>query len=384
MPSEKVRGGLYWGKGTGTWHYEFRFLGEKHNGDTGISTQRGAAVAWLRKFKEDLSNARVGLARPRIPTVRELAEAWIEAHHGILSDSMVANVGLRLRLHWESIADLPAEQVHDGFVMDLRTAYLRAEAPTGSNGMKLRRSEGGANKIVHTLRQVYGWGVATRRISLIPFGVRPLKVKETVKSVIWPEEIRVFAKASKRYKNTDARIAMLACMCLGLRESEALGMRWEWFDWTGDRYQVGKAKDGQVRAVPLHHVFRRVVRQRWIAQGRPQEGLVLPNVDGVAHVGGYLRKPVAMVAKVLGKAGLSPHALRRTFATGVWEHGATGAQLMAWLGHEDIATSMGYVVQRAQQGEAVQRRFAASAGWPVPVESPAVSADTKKPSNDAA
>ncbi|MBS1941782.1 MAG: site-specific integrase [Bacteroidetes bacterium] len=61
----------------------------------------------------------------------------------------------------------------------------------------------------------------------------------------------------------------------------------------------------------------------------------------------------------------SPHRLRATFATGVWESGASIAQITSWMGHEDPQTTMGYIMKRTQGGEAVQKRFAQTLGWVV-------------------
>lgn len=47
------------------------------------------------------------------------------------------------------------------------------------------------------------------------------------------------------------RVLLRVMTGLGLREGEALGMRWEWFDMDNRTYSVGKAKGRESRMLPI-------------------------------------------------------------------------------------------------------------------------------------
>jgi integrase len=364
MPSPKVRRGIYWSERTKTWRYEFKLDGQKYNGNTGHSNEKFARD-WVVLKKAALKNAEVGiLPDPEPPppalTLARLVELYREKRSGgdpgsgAITDHTLAVVELRMRLHWQDLADRPIDQITAADVEDLRQKYLTGEG---------RRSKGGANKVVATLRTVLGWAMQRGLVAAVPFKIPNLKQQKAVQAVVWPEQLRPFLRASRACRNADARLALMACLTMGLREGEALGLRWQWFDWTAQIYRVGEAKDRDVRAIPMHPLFRRVMRTRWLAQGKPHHGLVLPAEEEVPHHPGYLRKPVENTAHRLGIVGLHPHRLRASFATGAWEAGASIAQIQAWLGHEDPSTSMLYIVQRDLDGRQVQARAAEAAGW---------------------
>ena len=375
MPSTSVRRGLYWSEHTRTWHYEFRMQvlpgtkSRKFNGDTG-HVREADARTWLAAFRGQLKDEAVGLrqAAPAVLTLRELVALFREKRgpaekdgEGTLTPHTLRVVELRARLHWGALLDLPLTRITTAEVEDMRQRYLSGDG---------RRSKGGANKVVATLHTVLAWGVGRGLLAEVPFKVGKIKAQRQVKAVVWPEQQRAFLRASRACRNVDARVALATCLLMGLREAEALGLRWEWCDWLAGVYRVGKAKDFDVREVPMHPFWRRLLRLRWILAGRPAQGWILTAKDEAPHREGYLRKPTATTAAKLKLIGLHPHRLRASFATACWEVGASIAQIQAWLGHEDPSTSMLYIAKRALKGAEVQARCAAKAGWPIPLKSP--------------
>ncbi|HJV21588.1 MAG TPA: site-specific integrase, partial [Holophagaceae bacterium] len=359
MPSAIVENGLFWSTRVNTWFYRIKVDGKVYTGDTGTAN-KPLALRRRDEIRQRIRERKAGFSSAEAPTVQQLVTAFLKERKGELDPKTLGIIELRYRLHWQSIALMPANQVHNGVVAELRRIYLE-----GKDDTKFNRTNGGANKIVASLSQVFGWAIETNRLDEMPFRLKKLKVEKRTAGVVWPEHIRDWVRASRACHNVHARLAMLGAMTQGFRESEALGMDWKYFDWAGRRYRVpaNLAKDGESRAIPFHPIFERVMRFCWLRAGKPKAGLVLPAKDGEPHREGYLRKPVDTTARRMGIANMYPHRLRATFATGVWESGATLAQIMAWLGHEDPETSMLYIVQREQKGEAVQERFAQTAGW---------------------
>lgn len=359
MPSAKVEDGLFWSTRTKTWHYHFKIGKKTHTNDCCTANKPLARVR-RDQARQHIREKKAGIANAVAPTVQELVKDFLRERAHELDQKSLDTVDATLRLHWQPIALMPADQVHNGVVAELRSLYL-----AGKDKTRFNRTNGGANKMVSTLSQVFGWAVETRRLQAMPFKIRKLKVEKKGAGIIWPEQIRDWVWASRKCRSTHARLAMLGAMTMGFREGEALGMDWQLFDWVGRRFRVPAdiAKDGEARWIPFHPVFERVMRFCWRKEGEPRIGLVLPAEDGLAHREGYLRKPVTSTAKRMGIAGLWPHRLRATFATSAWEAGATLAQITAWMGHESPETTMLYIVQRAQPDVEVQARAAARSGW---------------------
>lgn len=365
-----------------------RIDGRPHKGDTG-NAREAEARTWLTAYRKQVHDAKVGLmpppeAAPAI-TLADLVALYVEKRgplekgEGAVTPHTLQALQLTLRLHWQPIAAKPIDQITTAEVEDMRQAYLAGDG---------RRTKGGANKIVSRLITVLRWAMGRGLLSEMPFQIARMRYQKPIKAIVWPEQQRAFLQASRKCRHADARLGLLAGLTMGLREAEILGMRWEWFSWTAQIYQVGLAKDMEPRAIPMHPVFYRVMRTRWISRGKPTKGLVLHTADDAPRHPGYLRKPTDTTARAMGIVGLHPHSLRASFATAQWEAGATIAQLQGWLGHEDAATTMLYIVKRDLPGREIQRRVASRAGWPepkpVPVQSPKTKPKSLKRSKHAA
>ena len=385
LKKRKLNRGLWWSDDSKTWHYEIKVNNQPYKGDTGHAIF-GEAQDWKAAKKRTIKDAEVGILPPAPPpapaiTLAELVALYRLKRGGTdkketaVTSHTLAAIELSLRLHWKGLAATPIDQITTAEVEDMRQRYLEGRG---------RRSKGGANKMVARLITVLAWAVRRGLIKELPFKLDKLKFQKQVKAIVWPEQQRPFLRASRACRNADARLAMLGCLTMGFREAEATGMRWEWFDWTAQIYRVGKAKDMEPRAIPMHPVFRRVMRTRWLYQGKPHQGLALKTKKGEPHFAGYLKKPVANTARRMKIVGLHPHWLRASAATAWWESGASIAKIMLWLGHEDAATTMLYIVKRDLDGRQIQVRAAQAGGWPVPVESPEKKPESPKRRKKAA
>lgn len=360
MPSAPLKNGLYWSDQTQTWHYLITLFGKKKGGDTGCPTWP-AAVGWLDGEKTRLRQLRAGGHTEPTLSLAELVALYVKKRGGsdnketAVTSHTLKVIQLRMRLHWQELAELPIDRITTAEVEDMRRRYLEGKG---------RRSKGGANKVVASLTTVLAWAVRRGKLAEMPFKLDKLKYQKQVKVIVWPEQARAFLRHARACRNADARLAMLGCLTMGFRPAESVGMRWEWFSWRGGAYRVGKAKDMEPRSIPLHPVFRRVLRARWFAQGKPAQGLVMKAKDGEAHRSDYLRKPVETTARHMKIMGLHPHWLRASAATAWWESGASIAQIMLWLGHEDASTTMLYIVKRDLEGQEIQTRCAKASGWP--------------------
>ncbi len=101
--------------------------------------------------------------------------------------------------------------------------------------------------------------------------------------------------------------SLFACLFnLGLRPSEAAGMRWEDVDWIrGQVYISGATKTAGSRStIRLHQLARRHLAQWWVTRGRPTEGLIHP-------------APGGRVYETTGSTGFSKSLKRAARAAGI-------------------------------------------------------------------
>lgn len=178
-----------------------------------------------------------------------------------------------------------------------------------------------------------------------------------------PAELRAFVAASraqygKRFGNGRAHrqaqaghVADLLQLDAGLRLGEAAGLRWRDVVW-GERDDATRAliiretiargrhegppKSGRERAVALSRRLRSLLREFYIARGRPDLGeRVLPGF----HQHNYQTRhfePVCTAAKLPRH---TPKDLRDTFASQLLTAGVQLGYISVQLGHADVATT---------------------------------------------
>ena len=367
MPSTKVRRGLYWSERTQTWHYEFRFLGQKHNGTTGCTRERDARD-YLMELKQALARGEAGLA-VRVPghTLRAAFHAWDERQTGVVVDAHRAAMRVAILQHCSEELDLQIEQLDTPTVEALRTRYMAAAG----------HSEGGANATLKLLSSLLGWCVRQGWLQARPFKLAPLKPQQEAKPVLWPEQVQAFLAEVDRggrtwaWKKPDPRpmphaaTAVRMMVGLGMREDEALHARWEWIDWRRRVMVLTKTKNREAREVPIPDWLMEHLAA--LHPVTPTLGLVIPDHDEKGQPRPHTRlltyKPVRRAGLALKIPDLSPHALRRTFATAHFEAGTPLSQIQQMLGHEDPETTMRYVLQRPKAQAAAQARVAKAMGF---------------------
>jgi len=93
---------------------------------------------------------------------------------------------------------------------------------------------------------------------------------------------------------------------LGLRESEALGMRWAWFDVDNKSYTVGKSKNRESRVLPVPNWLWDALH----ALPKTLSEWLFPAEDGKPHRAQFCKKPLQRVCAKLGLGNLCPSGWR--------------------------------------------------------------------------
>lgn len=205
------------------------------------------------------------------------------------------------------------------------------------------------------LKSLFGFAHDAGAISFNP--TVPLKLAKPI--AVATERILTEAQVAKLLQGeTDARLhALLRTLyVLGLRESEACGLRWR--DMTPSRARGGAAKHGgEVRVLGKGGKLRtlHVPADLWAAL-EALTPVVTPDAPVLrARDGGELDRHAVIRAvqraarRARLPAGVSPHWLRHSHATHALDRGAALHVVKESLGHASIATTQVYL--HAKPGE---------------------------------
>jgi site-specific recombinase XerD len=140
------------------------------------------------------------------------------------------------------------------------------------------------------------------------------------------------------------RTLLLTAYATGLRVSELVSLRVADIDGARQLIRVDHGKGGRDRFVPLFPVLHQALRD-YYRSFRPKEWL-FPGVDSNRH----LDRDTARLAchRARARAGLTkvvtPHTLRRCFATHLHENGVDLLTIKVLLGHRSLQTVQLYAL----------------------------------------
>jgi integrase len=191
-----------------------------------------------------------------------------------------------------------------------------------------RHTNVGANKLIRHLSFVFSWGVKTDRLPRMPFKrLKDLVEQEPVKTFLRLEQVKPFLAELDRLNNLHVMVAVRAMLYLGLREDEAMHMRWTGFDGPRKVYTATDTKTGENIPLPVPKDLRRLLET---LRGVVDEGCpwCLPSCyDHRAkawrvHFAQFTAKAIRRAGKKLGITGLRPHRMRGSMATLMARSGA--------------------------------------------------------------
>lgn len=337
----------------------------------------------LREAREFVAETRAAVTRggftaPSKVTVRQLADAWLAERAAESAAGGIREVsvnGYRSALHAPllHIGDRPAQSITAG---DVR-ALLRVLA---TDGGKWRRGLSHRSIVyaLGTLRQVFAYGVESGVVSRNPaVGVKPPKARTGDRRtiVVWtPAQLAAFREhvdglpSEVLAADPWLRVGMRLTLC-GLRRSEALGLRWSNVDLSSGviRVEEGRVKTGRGRStahgdaksddshrsVPvevIHPGTKAALRELWVAQGQPDDGLVIVDAVGSpVDPDSFSRRFRALtVAAGLPDLG-SIHNVRHTVATALHDTGVEPRKAASLLGHK-VTTHLAFYVPTTDAG----------------------------------
>lgn len=311
------------------WHYNLKINGQRAHGST-RATDLATARKILEEKRRELLEGQHRIVS-KIPTVKGLFESWWSSYRSAYSRGYLASVECVFR-RWIApcLGARLVDQISAADVLRLRDAQLLG-------GCSPRY----ANNALQLLKALLNYGIKLHYLKALPFDVSPLRIQRKPRVTISGSRLsEFFIAVDAQTDNPHIRVLLRVMVGLGLRESEALGMRWEWVDAEARIYTPGKAKGKEARQLPIPAWLWKALS----AIPKTANPWIFAAKDGLPHRSQFCKKVLQRACNQMGIIGLTQHRLRATFATLHYsEAGTTLPEVQSMLGHKNIVTTMLYL-----------------------------------------
>jgi integrase len=355
------------GKKGVTYALRFRAYGQRRYVTLEVATRAKAQ----EELENVLADVRRGIWRPPAdpiearpeeahePTLHRYASEWVERRRHEVDERTVEHWRWALAHVLEFFAEYRPSQITGRLVDQYKLAKLRErEQFYEAHARKQRLDQrglgpGSINKTLKILSQVLDDAIEDGYLMENPARGKRRRLKASKPRRTWLEldEVRSLIDGAG-----ETHRALIATMILsGLRVSELTGLRWRDVDLASGRLQVADSKtDAGRRTVDLSPDLRDelLAHKAKIDGDVDPAGFVFATRNGTArlrsNVSWQILGPATAAANdARVKAGLPPiksdvtnHSLRRTFASLLYEAGASPAYVMAQMGHESSALAL--------------------------------------------
>jgi len=323
--------------------------------------------AKLAAVQAELNKGR--LPARRAPTVAEFLRSWLETSvKPRVRPLTYAGYKVNVEKHLvPTLGKVPLDQLTPGHVQQMINSRLAA----GFSG----KSVAYMHQVLRTaLGLAVRWDMVSRNVARLVD--RPRIEHKPIKPLS-PYEARQFLRAIRGHR---LEALFSVALALGLRQGEALGLRWEDVDFGADTLRVSHQLQrigGKLVLVPpkteksrrtlvmpttiierlREHEKRQLAEKLWAGSKWQETGLVFANRYGGPT---QARRVIEQFHIALDQAGLRHirfHDLRHSCATLLLVQGVSPRVVMEVLGHSEIALTMNaysHVVPELQR-EAAQR-----------------------------
>lgn len=302
------------------------------------------------------------LASPRFA---EKAESTQTVDRGRINRHLRPTLGTRF-----------ADQVTRDDVLRAQRAITNGATKTDEKTGKARGraivtgGKGTADKAVLALRAAYAWAIDNGHLEANP--ATGVKIDQAGERTVILEDAAAYKRlfqaidtleAAEKIRPTVADALRLLALT-GARRAEIAGLRWRWVDLkTGrivipkDKHKTGR-RTGKDRIIALPSVAREIIARQ--APGAPEAYVFQP----IKGNGGFisLQKPWATVwSEAKLPDGLTMHGLRHSVGSHMAMDGASLAEIMQVLGHQQTKTAMRYIHFADQARNSLAERAASVA-----------------------
>lgn len=327
------------------WHFRFQVAGTRLQRSTGL-TNKSAAEA-MAKREYDAAIIRANGGQP-VPTLDQLAAAWIVVHRPVASAAHIRSVETFRRLHMYTLGDKPIGEITTQDVELARIEHLETHKPAS------------ANHWLRILKLLTLWAVKRGTLAASPWRVQMLKVQKRPRAFLPVDVAKTWFDAvdEAAQRSHGVATAIRLMFGLGLREGECVSARWEWIDWERAMYTPGITKGREAEPVPMPAWLVEHLRPR-----RQMEGLIVTKPNGQTFAPGFARQAMRRANKACSIKGITPHRLRGTFATLLSEAGVPIQTIQRVMRHKNHLTTMGYLEKNLDTAARAQNAIAEKAGF---------------------
>lgn len=301
-----------------------------------------------------------------VPTLEELRQDWLEAHASEVSIGHWNNVN-----SWDSqgLDKIKIDRLTTEVVELARGKFRAGKGRAGEN-----RSDATVAGWMRVINLLMNFAIRRKAIQALPYDIEIPKQQKKPKKILPVAMVATWIDAVEAHaRNPQVGTAARLMAGLGLRESEALGARWEWMDWDAHTYTPGrlvrrrfttKSRDAVPVDVP-DWLYAHLLELRG---GQMRLGLILPWKtldDGteIPHPTKFTRASMRAANKDLMTPGITAHRLRGTWITHLLRRGTPLKEVKEMARHAEESTTNGYYEESSEVRKKAQQDLAKEMGF---------------------
>jgi integrase len=289
------------------------------------------------------------------PTFHVFASEWFEAKRHEVAPRSVEDYQWGLQLHLlPFFKDHHLSQITIAEVDRYKNGKVRErERATNGRGLSNRT----INETLNLLAQILEIAVEYEHIQFNPARGRRRRLKAPPPKRTWlePEQVKPLLDATyrglrggKRMPDPRMRTLFATAICTGLRIGELLALRWQDVDLANGHLTVvaSKTEAGTGREIDLWpELHQELTRYKALRKPKPTDYVFATSsgrADTSSNVAKRLKRTVERANGALAgqqtaviPTELSPHSLRRTFASLLYLRGENPVYVMHQMGHTD-------------------------------------------------
>jgi integrase len=311
-----------------SWYYDFVWKGIRYGPKSLGPVSREVAERQIAEIRLAVIEGRYH--ETPVPTVHACCLEfirWYAPGHARTSTKRYTGILERLSQQW---GDLPIDRLTTVMIEGHKRDRLKVCMPRTVN-MELR-------VLRHLCRTMVAWGYLRESPMAEVKGVLTSEHRRRVLTTV--EESRLLAACGDHL-----RPVVIFGIETGLRYDELIALRWRHYDRLNRTILVEKAKSRRSRTVPLTRRAMSALDAR-------------PYTEEDGSIFGYRKFDDVFKAAVTraGLRGVTPHAMRHTYATRCLEAGIDLVVLQRWLGHSSLVQTQIYThVSTAHEAESLAR-----------------------------
>ena len=306
------------------YHYHFCVDGRRYRGSTKQKSLAAARRVEAKLIAEAEQDGTI-VVRSKTPTLAEFSKEFLEL---VESSKLSPDSKKYYQRGWQMLAETKVSSMR-----------LNAIGRDEADVLSFSGGPSNHNNAIRTLRRMLGKAVEKKLIKAAP-KLRLLPERERQRVIDAATEAKLLPFC--RQPLADVLVIMRDT---GMRNrKEVFTMRWEYVDWTGNRYYVYESKTPKGRRwIPLSPRVLRILEKRYAEQDKKarKKGWVFPS-KRAAH----LTTVAKQFEEARKKAGLPedvvPYCARHDFGTEMYKGTKNLVAVMKVMGHASIATTMRY------------------------------------------